>query len=233
MRRKHVLLGILAASCAGLAASLLGMVAGSASGQTQTKAAPKVTVITVTAGKPVELGFKLSKWSMLPAGTVTFKVTNKGYATHDFKLCTTPATSSAKNACVGKVTKMLKRNQTATLTVKLTTKGKYEFLCSVPGHAAAGMKGLLGIGVKVTSPAAGSTTSNTSGNDNGTTTPATTTPAPVTTTTPPTTGGGGGGGGGDANPDGCPPGTTIQTAGLGMDGDNDDGGLASDGDGCV
>ena len=145
MRRKHVLLGVLAASCAGLAASLLGVVAGSASGQTQAKSSPKVTVITVTAGKPVELGFKLSKWSMLPAGTVTFKVTNKGYATHDFKLCTVPATTSAKNACVGKVTKLLRRNQTATLTVKLTKNGKYEFLCSVPGHAAAGMKGLVAI----------------------------------------------------------------------------------------
>ena len=230
MRRKHALFGVLALSCAGLAASLLGIVAGSASGQTQAKSSPKVTVITVTAGKPVELGFKLSKWSMLPAGTVTFKVTNKGYATHDFKLCTTPATTSAKNACVGKVTTMLKRNQTATLTVKLTKKGKYEFLCSVPGHAAAGMKGLLGIGVKVTSPTTGSTTSNTSGNDNPTTTTTTTTPG---TTTTPTTGGGGGGGGGDTNPDGCPPGTTIVTAGFGGDGDDDDTGGVSDSDGCV
>jgi uncharacterized cupredoxin-like copper-binding protein len=233
MRRKHVLLGVLAVSCSSLVAVLLGIVTGSASGQTETKAAPKVTVITVTAGKPVELGFKLSKWSMLPAGTVTFKVTNKGYAMHDFKLCTTPATTSAKNACVGKVTKMLKRNQTVTLTVKLTKKGKYEFLCSVPGHAAAGMKGLLGIGVKVVSPTTGSTTSNTSGNDNTTTTTTPATTMPATTTTTPTTGGGGGGGGGADTNDGCPPGTTIQTANLGMDGDNDDGGLASDGDGCV
>jgi uncharacterized cupredoxin-like copper-binding protein len=225
MRRKHVLLGVLAVSCAGLAASLLGMVAGSASGQTRAKSSAKVTVVTVTAGKPVELGFKLSRWSMLPAGTVTFKVTNKGYATHDFKLCTVPATTSAKNACVGKVTKLLRRNQTATLTVKLTKNGKYEFLCSVPGHAAAGMKGLLGIGVKVTSPTAGSTTSNTSGNDNTTTTTTTTTPA---TTTTPTTGGGG-----NANPDGCPPGTTIVTAGFGGDGDDDDAGGVSDGDGCI
>jgi len=34
--------------------------------------------------------------------------------------------------------------------VKLTKSGKYEYLCAVPGHAAAGMKGLIGIGVAVT-----------------------------------------------------------------------------------
>jgi uncharacterized cupredoxin-like copper-binding protein len=226
MRRKHVLFGVLAVSCAGVAAFLLGVVTGPASGQTRTKTAPKITAITVTAGKPVELGFKLSKWSQLPAGTFTFKVTNMGYATHDFKLCTTPVTSSAKNSCVGKVTKMLKRNQSATLTVKLTKTGKYEFLCSVPGHAAAGMKGLLGVGVKVAAPKT-STSANTSGNDNTTTT--TTASPPVTTTTPTT----GGGGGGVSNPDGCPAGTTIVTAGFGGDGDDDDAGGVSDGDGCI
>ena len=80
MRRRLVMLGVLAGSCVGLVTFLLGMATGPASGQTRAKAAPKVTVIAVTAGKPVELGFKLSKWSSLPAGTVTFKVTNRGYA---------------------------------------------------------------------------------------------------------------------------------------------------------
>ena len=229
MRRRYVMLGVLSGSCAGLAAFLLGA-AGMASGAAKPHVVVKPTVITVTAGKPVELGFKLSKWSQLPAGTFTFKVTNMGYATHDFKLCTTPVTTSAKNTCVGKVTPMLKRNQSATLTVKLTKKGKYEFLCSVPGHAAAGMKGLLGVGVKVAAPKPASTTANTSGNDNTTTTATTTTPAATTTT--PTTGGGGGGGG-VSNPDGCPAGTTIVTAGFGGDGDDDDAGGVSDGDGCI
>ena len=31
----------------------------------------------------------------------------------------------------------------ATLTVNLTKAGKYEYLCTVSGHAAAGMKGLI------------------------------------------------------------------------------------------
>ena len=90
------MLGVLTGSCVGLVALLLGMATGPAAGQTRSKAAPKVTTIAVTAGKPVELGFKLSKWSSLPAGTFTFKVTNRGYATHDFKICTTAVQSSSK-----------------------------------------------------------------------------------------------------------------------------------------
>ena len=105
----------------------------------------------MTAGKPSELAFKLSKTSMVPAGTVTFKVTNLGVAFHNFKVCTIPVPSAAgaKNACFGKTTTVLKHGQSATLTVALPTTGKYEFLCTVTGHAAAGMKGLLGIGVAV------------------------------------------------------------------------------------
>ena len=50
-----------------------------------------------------------------------------------------------------------------------------------------------------------------------------------------TTGGGGAGGGGGAapGPDGCPAGTTIATAGLGADVDEDDTGGPTDGDGCI
>ena len=115
-------------------------------------ASPKVTVISVIAGKPSELAFKLSKTSMVHAGTVTFKVTNLGAAFHNFKICTipVPTAAGAKNICFGKVTKNLKPKETATLTVALSLSGKYEFLCSVTGHAAAGMKGLLGVGVPVT-----------------------------------------------------------------------------------
>ena len=88
-------------------------------------ASPKVTVISVIAGKPSELAFKLSKTSMVPAGTVTFKVTNLGAAFHNFKICTipVPTASGAKNICFGKVTKNLKPKETATLTVALSLSG--------------------------------------------------------------------------------------------------------------
>ncbi len=117
--------------CAGLFAALLGFQADSAAGQVK---AVKATVISVTAGKPSELAFKLSKTSNITAGPVTFKVTNAGVLSHDFKICTTPVTKLTANACVGKVTPLLAKGKSATLTVTLK-KGQYEFLCTVPGHA--------------------------------------------------------------------------------------------------
>ena len=140
---------------------------------TRAAGSAKVTTITVTAGKPTELAFKLSKTSSIATGVITFKVTNKGTLSHDFKVCTRAVTSTKANTCTGKGTKLLKKGQSATLIVTILKKGTYEFLCTVPGHAAAGMKGLIGVGVKVT-PTPTTTTKPT------TTTP---TPTPTTTTT--------------------------------------------------
>jgi mono/diheme cytochrome c family protein len=89
---------------------------------------------------------------------------------------------------------MLKSGQSATLAVVLTKKGKYEFLCTVPGHASAGMKGLLGIGVKVTSTSA-SASATSSGSAGGS----------VGSTGSGSTGGSSGGGGGTV-PTSFPPG---------------------------
>ena len=90
--------------------------------------AASATTVTVTAGKPGELSFTLSK-KTIAKGVTTFKVTNKGKLSHDFKIA-------------GKKTALLKAGKTATLKVTLK-KGKFAFLCTVPGHAAAGMKGTL------------------------------------------------------------------------------------------
>src|SRR4051812_28637390 len=84
-----------------------GLTAGSAPARLKSrtavtpKKAKKVTLITVAAGKPSELAFKLSKLSSIPKGKVTFKVTNLGVAYHDFKICARPvaSASAAKNAC--------------------------------------------------------------------------------------------------------------------------------------
>ena len=174
-KRSSATVGIVCLGIVGLliGASQLGLVRASAA-----KANAKATIITVTAGKPSELAFKLSKLSSLPLGALTFKVKNSGLVPHDFKVCSIPAKSSAKNACVGKTTKLLKPGQSAILTVTLTKKGTYEFLCSVPGHAAGGMKGLIGVGVVVPTTAPTTTTK-----------PKTTTPATTTTpvTPPPAT----------------------------------------------
>lgn len=186
--------------------------------------APKVSVITVTAGRPSELAFKLSKTSSIPVGTVTFKVTNMGVAYHNFKICTIPVPSAvgARNSCIGKSTPTLKHGQSATLTFKFTLAGKYEFLCTVTGHAAAGMKGLLGVGVAI---AAGEqTTAAHAGSGSGGTAA-----GGGTTTTSKT--GSGSGGSGDTS--GCGPGVTIKSSGA-SDADGDELGTEpDDNDGCI
>jgi mono/diheme cytochrome c family protein/uncharacterized cupredoxin-like copper-binding protein len=130
-----------------------------------------VTTVTVTTGEPIELGFTLSKFSLLPLGKITFKVTNKGLLTHDFKVCTKPVTSTKLNTCTGTGTKKLASGKSAIVTITFKTKGKYEFLCTLPGHASSGMKGLLGVGVKVaatsTASTGGGTTSGGAGAQTG------------------------------------------------------------------
>ena len=103
--------------------------------------AKQATTVTVTAGKPTEFGFVLSP-KTVHHGAVTFEVTNRGTVPHDFKICASPKGGNA-NACAGKVTKLLSVGGSATLTYTFETKGTYEYLCTVPGHAAAGMKGRL------------------------------------------------------------------------------------------
>jgi uncharacterized cupredoxin-like copper-binding protein len=97
------------------------------------------TTVKVTAGKPSEFHFTLSAMSV-KHGAVTFTVTNKGALGHDFKIC-----SSAKGglhlSCAGSATPLIAPGKTATLKVTFKTAGTYEYLCVVPGHAAAGMKG--------------------------------------------------------------------------------------------
>lgn len=87
------------------------------------------TVVKVTAGKPSEFHFVVST-KTVKHGTVTFAVTNSGTLPHDFKIN-------------GKSTKLLSGGQSQNLTVTFAKAGKYPFLCTVTGHAAAGMKGTL------------------------------------------------------------------------------------------
>ena len=213
MRRTVSIAGLVAA-CVGLLAA--GAVASSAVLSTHSA---KATVITVVAGKPSELRFQMSQSSKLKLGTYTFKVTNKGLGFHTFKFCTTPVKTAKKNTCVGKVTKTLKPGQSASFTVKIKKVGKYEILCSIPGHAAAGMKGLVGFGVAVKpfpKPPKTTTTKTT------TSTSGTTTQGGTTTTQTGTTANG--------CPAGTPPGTTI---GSDEDGDESDAIGKDDGDGCL
>ena len=87
--------------------------------------AQQSTRVTVTMK---EFKFTLSR-KIVPRGTVIFKLVNKGTLGHDFKIA-------------GKKSKLVGKGKTATFTVTLT-KGTKTYLCTVPGHAAAGMKGTL------------------------------------------------------------------------------------------
>ena len=100
----------------------IGVFAGAGS------ASPRAATATRVAVAASEFKFVLSK-KIVPRGTVTFVVTNKGKTTHDFKIR-------------GKKTRMLAPGSSATLKV-VFAKGKFAYLCTVPGHAAAGMKGVL------------------------------------------------------------------------------------------
>ena len=62
-------------------------------------------------------------------GTHMFRVRNTGRATHDLRIA-------------GKRTRLLTSGQMQTLRVTLR-KGRYAYICTVEGHAALGMKGVL------------------------------------------------------------------------------------------
>ena len=61
-------------------------------------------------------------------GKVTFVFKNIGHVLHDFSIR-------------GRKTPLIQPGKTAKLVVSFTKKGKYAYLCTVPGHAQAGMKG--------------------------------------------------------------------------------------------
>ena len=129
---KHVRILVLAAAAVVLA------VAATA----QARPTRAAGAISVTTGKPSEFGFKLSS-KTVAHGAVTFTVTNGGTVPHDFKLCSAPVKAATATTCAGKGTKLIVPGSSAKLTVTIAKAGTYEYLCTVAGHAAAGMKGLL------------------------------------------------------------------------------------------
>jgi plastocyanin len=87
--------------------------------------AAKAQSVTVTMR---EFKFAFSTKVIHP-GLVTFHLVNKGKLRHDLKIA-------------GKTSARIAPAKTGTLAVTLK-KGKYPYLCTVLGHAAAGMKGVL------------------------------------------------------------------------------------------
>ena len=76
-----------------------------------------------------DYAFALSK-QRLVHGKVVFRVVNTGEVVHDFKIA-------------GKKTPIFTNGQSGLLRVAFKKPGRYPFVCTVPGHIAAGMKGTL------------------------------------------------------------------------------------------
>lgn len=82
----------------------------------------------VTVGM-TDFKFALSK-AAVPRGTAVFRVMNQGKVIHDFKIA-------------GKKTPIYMNGKGGVLRVKFTKPGRYKYICTVPGHVAAGMWGVL------------------------------------------------------------------------------------------
>ena len=126
MRRFAQVFVLVALAAVGIAAGAVLAPGGSASSSAP---AATTTGVTVTA---TEFKFKLSRTNV-PTGTVIFTVVNKGKIAHDFKIA-------------GKKTPTLSPGKSFKLTVKFTKSGKFAYLCTLLGHAKAGMKGILQVG---------------------------------------------------------------------------------------
>jgi uncharacterized cupredoxin-like copper-binding protein len=107
------------------AAGMKGVLKAGAAKRTVSKA----TRVSVAAK---EFRFTLSRRAV-PAGKVIFVVTNKGKIAHDFRIA-------------GKKTAVIAPGHHVTMTVVFKRAGEYPYVCTLPGHAAAGMKGVLDVG---------------------------------------------------------------------------------------
>ncbi len=77
-----------------------------------------------------EFTFAIAPKTVRKGVVTTFVLTNRGTIGHDFKI------GGRKSAVLGAGMK-------GTLRVTFRKAGRYAFLCTLPSHAAAGMKGVL------------------------------------------------------------------------------------------
>ena len=127
MRRAMSLWALAALAVAGIAAGVF-VPGGSAN---PVRSSATTTRITVNAS---EFKFTLSKSSVPVGATVIFTIVNKGKISHDFKIA-------------GQKTPTLAPGTSAKITITIKKAGRYAYLCTLPGHAGAGMKGSFAVGV--------------------------------------------------------------------------------------
>lgn len=104
-------------------------------------ASTKAKIVNVVAGKPSEFKYTFSlSTSKFATGTYEFKLTDKGTLPHDLKICSSDKGGTA-DTCSGHASSTISPGGSTSITFDFKTKGTYEYLCTLPGHAAAGMKG--------------------------------------------------------------------------------------------
>jgi len=116
---------------AGLVAAVLAVAGSASAAGTQARAAHGATLVKTVNVAASEFKFVLST-KTAKRGVVIFKVKNVGKLQHDFEID-------------GRKTKLISPGKSATLRVVFLKKGAYPYKCTVPGHAAAGMKGVFTI----------------------------------------------------------------------------------------
>jgi glucose/arabinose dehydrogenase len=112
-----------------VAGAALGLIAGQGAVSADVRAQQAVPTVRVTMR---EFRFSLSR-TRVPAGRVRFVVRNAGQLVHDF-------------AIAGKQTRWLAKGKSQTIVVRFKKAGSYRYRCTLPGHAAVGMKGVLLVG---------------------------------------------------------------------------------------
>lgn len=122
-------IAVLFVSLAVAATALVGLSVAGVSSPAAVNAPTAQQVSTNVTVHMTEYHFELSLTSV-PVGTVVFNVINDGKAPHNFSIA-------------GQTTPDLAAGQTATLTVTFTSAGDQPYLCTLPGHAVAGMQGTL------------------------------------------------------------------------------------------
>jgi len=135
---RHRILGLSSATLAALGCALAVALPATAH-----PALASAQAVKVVAGKPSEYRFTFSVKSV-KTGAVTFTFTNEGTVPHDLAICSSPKGGTA-DTCAASLgaTQLISPGATAKLSVSFKTAGKYEYLCTFPGHAALGMKGDL------------------------------------------------------------------------------------------
>ncbi len=149
--RIAVLIGILGATaalvgCGGSSTATTTTSSDTDSATTATTtSATAGTPVAVTLGSPKEFSVTLDKASV-PAGSVTFNVTNGGKMMHELVIVPAPNGAAAlkdangeakEDGAAGEVPD-LAVGKSGSITVDLKP-GKYVLLCNLPGHFAGGM----------------------------------------------------------------------------------------------